>query len=137
MTKKELKEKRQITREERDKRLVMWTGVSFFMILIVFLWFINTKKVFNRINENNKIQNIESSEVSDKIDKTFEEIKEKLNILNQQLVETESDEVENIPTSSPQLGDQEQGDENINKESIEALEENTGASSTDNIYEKE
>jgi len=31
---------------ERDKKLMMWAGVSFFMVLILALWVLNIKSIF-------------------------------------------------------------------------------------------
>ena len=128
MNKEELKEITKITKEEKDKRLVMWSGVIFFMILIIFLWFLNTRKVFSLIGDNGKENNFDVSEATEEFNKAFEELSEKMNAMSQQLMATTSLEEEQEVVKK---------DEDINKESIEALKEKLEASSTDNIYEKE
>lgn len=127
MNKEEFEQKRILTKEEKDKRLVMWSGVIFFMILITFLLFLNTKKVFSRINRTNIEGSSDINEVSERLNKTFEELKKEMNIMTQQ-IGVVSEELKEETISE---------DKNINKKSIEALKEKLEASSTDNIYEKE
>lgn len=65
-------------KEERDKRLVMWTGVSFFMFLIIFLWFLNTRTVFFNINNAPKENQFNLEQVSQEFDNILEEAGERI-----------------------------------------------------------
>jgi hypothetical protein len=68
---------------EREKRLIMWSGVIFFMILISFFWIYNTRKVFmnsrleskSTITEDKTWQEL-SQEISGKIEDLKEGLKE-------------------------------------------------------------
>ncbi|MFA6171507.1 MAG: hypothetical protein WCW77_05945 [Patescibacteria group bacterium] len=65
---------------ERSKRLVMWSGVSFFMLVIVVVWFFNIRSVFqvSSSSQSNFDWNAISNDVSKSMEeakKGFEEIK--------------------------------------------------------------
>ncbi len=48
------KDKMMWEKEEGDKHAALWAGVIFFMSLIIFLWFLNTKSLFEYFNFNKK-----------------------------------------------------------------------------------
>jgi len=62
---------------ERDKKLMMWAGVCFFMVLILFFWIINIKSVFNikEVNNVNNKSQFNWQEITDNFNKTMDEIK--------------------------------------------------------------
>ena len=69
-------------RIEKDKRLMMWAGVTFFMVLIASAWIYNTKKVFEHSNLENdsrfsatEWQNL-TAEIDDKIGELKENLKD-------------------------------------------------------------
>ncbi len=94
--KKPIKKTLAIKREkiEKEKHLAMWSGVGFFMILIIFIWVINFKNNFNIVNKK-PAQNAR--------DKTME-LKNTVSNLNKILEDTKNnfaelrDTVKNPPT---------------------------------------
>ena len=116
------KEKKTKDKDEKDKRLVMWTGVAFFMFLIVFLWFLNIRTVFSNASFGigNKDSKIDFDEISEEFNKSFEKVKETMDELNKMVAE----EKEDLKTAS---GSKE---EEINIEDIEALKEKLEATTS-------
>lgn len=113
------KQKKDERDQDRDKRLVMWSGVSFFMFLIVFLWFLNIRSVLSNTDSNNTSQ-FNLKEFSEEFNKTFEGIREKMEAL-----EEEEEEVKNVSQEK---------EEEIEKEDIAVLREILeGTSSTTTI----
>lgn len=75
--------KQNVSEEPKDRVLLMWAGVTFFMILIFFAWVMNTKKIFqeNRVdyseNSSNWFESKEGlSETINLLKEGLEEIKE-------------------------------------------------------------
>lgn len=62
----------------RDKRFMMWTGVTFFMILITFFWIYNTRQVFERSNieGNNDFSLTDWQELTDEISEKMNQMKQ-------------------------------------------------------------
>ena len=85
---------------EREKKFIMWSGVTFFMILIAFFWLYNTKQVL----ENSKIEREDTpslftdwESVSEELGSAITEIKESVktesdseDILNEAEIKTDS-----------------------------------------------
>jgi cytoskeletal protein RodZ len=67
-------------RIERDKRLMMWSGVVFFMILISFFWLYNTKQVFQKTSRENRTDFSFSnwSEMTEEISDKMNQLKDDL-----------------------------------------------------------
>lgn len=64
---------------ERDKSLIMWSGVTFFMVLIVSLWVYNTKLTFQKISrERASVPEIEFYQLTENIENKINEIEERL-----------------------------------------------------------
>lgn len=83
---------------EREKRIMMWSGIIFFMALVVVGWFFSVKKVFmeNRLaSSNNEINWVKMAE---DFNKTMEEMKKGLS-------QVRSVGNENSATSSPQTAE--------------------------------
>jgi len=110
------KQKKDERDQDRDKRLVMWSGVSFFMFLIVFLWFLNIRSVLSNTDSNNTSQ-FNLKEFSEEFNKTFEGIRETMEALE----EEEEEEVESVSVEK---------EEEIDKENITALKGILEASSS-------
>lgn len=74
---------------EQDKRLMMWAGVCFFMVLILFFWILNIKNIFkiNEVGNNNKEERFNWQEISDEFSKTMEELKEGLGEIKNEKLE--------------------------------------------------
>jgi len=69
---------------ERDKTLMMWAGVSFFMVLISAFWVLNIKSVFKGTKEaRENPQKFEWEKITNEFDQTIEQIKEGLVELKQ------------------------------------------------------
>jgi hypothetical protein len=89
---------------EKDKKLIMWTGISFFMILILFLWVLNINKIFKTSNLNNNINN-DLENVSGNFFENFNEIMDGINEFKT-LIENSSNS--NIVDNEIQLENEEQ-----------------------------
>ena len=64
---------------DHDKRIIMWSGVSFFMVVIFGFWLFNISLVFKRqpVSEAKSQLNIE--DITENFNKTMEEINKNLN----------------------------------------------------------
>lgn len=61
---------------ERDKNLMMWTGVSFFMVLFFVLWLINIENVFKKVEEDkNNSRQFEWNKIKDEFSQTVGQVK--------------------------------------------------------------
>jgi len=71
---------------EKDKRLIMWTGITFFIVLIIGFWLMNIKSIL-RINPVS--QSVDSSSqinwnsFREELNKTMTQIKQNLSEINQ------------------------------------------------------
>ncbi len=63
---------------ERDKRFMMWAGVTFFMILIAFFWLYNTKQAFERSSreENNNFTLTDWQKLTDEVSEKMSQMKQ-------------------------------------------------------------
>ncbi|MDD5291319.1 MAG: hypothetical protein PHZ04_04385 [Patescibacteria group bacterium] len=72
---------------ERDKKLMMWAGVSFFMVLISAFWILNIKSIFKETKEaRDNPQKFEWEKITNEFGQTIEQIKEGLTELKQAAV---------------------------------------------------
>lgn len=63
-------------KEERDKRMVMWLGIIFFMVLIIGFWIYNIRSVFRSDNTNNKsVSQFDWEKIKGEFRKATEEVK--------------------------------------------------------------
>jgi len=86
---------------EKEKNLVMWSGVTFFMLLILFFWVYNTKLVFRKIAEESpKYPDFELNKLSEDISKTIKEVEK--NIKPQTTV-NETEKIEELKTKIEEL----------------------------------
>lgn len=79
-------------KEERAKRLMMWSGVLFFMLLITGGWLYNMKQSFNR-SRTEAAQNfslIEWRDLTTDLDERIEQMKEDLNDISSFVPESEA-----------------------------------------------
>ncbi len=68
-----------IIKKERDKRMILWAGVSFFMVLIFAFWIFNLKQTFKQIeSENTGGEDFEWSKITDDFSKTMGEMKKNI-----------------------------------------------------------
>ncbi len=116
---------------EREKKLIMHTGIAFFMILIISAWIFNIKNVFEstKAKTGDNAAQTQLNEITDEFSKNMEQIKQGLKEIKSleqnasiQNENTREDEAEKInPDEIKKL-----------KEKLEKLE-GGAASSTDNI----
>ncbi|MFA6106404.1 MAG: hypothetical protein WC745_01880 [Patescibacteria group bacterium] len=59
---------------EKNKRLVMWSGVTFFMLAIIVIWVLNIKNIFQATPETAK-SDFNWEEISDNFSRSMEEAK--------------------------------------------------------------
>jgi hypothetical protein len=87
-------------RSNQDKRFMMWSLVSFFMVLIIFLWFMNLDNIL-RHDVKNDIQNKHLSDAKAELEKTFAEVKDSYKktqeVINKE-TERLKEEYSDIPT---------------------------------------
>jgi len=76
-------------KKEQDKRLMMWAGVTFFMVLILFVWVLNIKKVFNNIETDETAARFNWSEIKGDFTETIGQVKENWNELKQIKIQEE------------------------------------------------
>ena len=63
---------------DNHKRLAMWTGVIFFMVLIFAVWVYNIKATFRAPANNNKESDLSWDKISEDFKKTMGEVKENI-----------------------------------------------------------
>jgi hypothetical protein len=61
--------------EERDKKILLWSGISFFMVMIVILWSFNIKSTFCSIERDQGASHTSAATEQESIDDIVEEIK--------------------------------------------------------------
>jgi len=97
---------------ERDKKMIMWTGVSFFMVLILVGWTWSFKKAMKKINvQSDQGSAIDWAEISSDFSQTMDQMKQGL-----AEVKNNPEMKNNINNSLPENQDLE-----INKEEITNL----------------
>ena len=114
-------------RIDREKRLIMLSGVTFFMVLVGFFWLYNTKAVFERtkIETKGSQESIDWDELTENISENIEKMKEGLESVKSISEEAQagllsgeagsgstSSEVAGIATATPDV---------VSEEKIEAL----------------
>jgi len=68
-----------IIKKERDKRMILWAGVSFFMILIFAFWIFNLKQTFKQIeSKNTGGEDLKLDKITGNFSKTMGEMKKNL-----------------------------------------------------------
>ncbi|MEA3464348.1 MAG: hypothetical protein U9R14_04750 [Patescibacteria group bacterium] len=87
---------------ERDKRLMMWAGVVFFMVLICSVWIFNLKNVFriNQIKNTNSSAVEEWDKIADEFGKSWAKVKQGMNELNNEATESDKDIFNGIATTT-------------------------------------
>lgn len=65
---------------EQEKRLIMWVGVSFFMVLIIFFWFLGIKYVFKQTSDKESDRSAleQLGNISDQFSQAIQEMKQGL-----------------------------------------------------------
>jgi hypothetical protein len=68
---------------EKHKRLVMWSGVGFFMLLILFVWTMNVKTIIKAGSKEIQAKSAASNSLTDALDESLGDIKESINDLKE------------------------------------------------------
>lgn len=66
---------------EREKKLIMWSGVSFFMVLIFAFWLFNVREIFNNGKGGAspaKEQQFNLEEITDRFNESMKEVRQNL-----------------------------------------------------------
>lgn len=132
-------EKRKIERvmrmaeDDRHKRFLMWSGVTFFMVLIFSFWIFNLKNVFSK-TESGTQSEINFNDIAGDFKKTVSEVKDNIAELKGAL-ETATSTPEKIRPTFPIATSSEEriaGENEINslKERLEVLENSAGTSTS-------
>ncbi len=95
-----LKQVKDLERIEREKRLMMKAGVTFFMVLIVFVWMYNTKQFFQKTALENKNPSTDWEEMTDEISYKILEMKEGLDEIKNFDNSTSTDELQATGTQA-------------------------------------
>ncbi len=72
--------------DSKDKKLLLWSAVSFFLVLIVFLWLLNISSILKSktINEE-QVDNFQWEEISNTLKHTWSDFKDNLSNAGQEL----------------------------------------------------
>ncbi len=73
---------------DSHKRLAMWTGVIFFMVLIFFIWVYNIKATFRQTIDKSGKEEINLNQFTDDFKKTFDKIKSNFSEIKENLKAT-------------------------------------------------
>jgi hypothetical protein len=89
------------------KQMIIWSGVSFFMILIIFFWAVNIKKIIGSGIEEKAIDNSSFSELNEELSANLEAIKENLEDLKEIGDKTKDlkDYTQSVTSTLPQAAD--------------------------------
>lgn len=85
---REINELENLERVERSKRLVMWSGVTFFMLVIIVVWALNIKSVFQAVPSTG--DGTDWQEISSNVSKSLEEAKKSMEEIKEQAKEIAS-----------------------------------------------
>ena len=118
----------ELIKAERDKQLIMIAGVSFFMILIFFVWIMNVKQVFKRsvAEESNDSSLQEISEITEQFSQAIDEMRQGIADIKSELstaTTSTTNEIESPPSPDK---DKEFSEKDIEalKKRLEELEQN-------------
>jgi cytoskeletal protein RodZ len=71
-------------KNERDKKIFMWIGVTFIMSIVLVVWVYNLKNMFRQqANQNQAGKEMNIDKISEDLKKTMEEVNKDLNKLNE------------------------------------------------------
>jgi hypothetical protein len=69
---------------ERDKKRLMWIGITFIMLIVLVVWIYNLKSMFREQASQNQIgKGLNIDQISEQFNKTMEEVSTNLNKLNE------------------------------------------------------
>lgn len=91
----------ELIRLEREKRLLMWVGVSFFMLVVLVGWVFSMKLMFQE--QERKIaqgSNLDIDEISEKFNQTMQDVSEGLSRFNDLASSTSAVATSTLPHTS-------------------------------------
>lgn len=69
---------------ERDKKIFMWIGITFIMLIVLVVWIFNLKNMFRQqASQNQGSKQLNIDQISEQFNKTMEEVSKDLNKLNE------------------------------------------------------
>ena len=86
-------------RADREKKMIMWSGVTFFMVLVIGFWLFNLKTVFKVDASNNNNSNLGLADITNNLSKTMDEVSKSLDKFNNLASTTATSTASNTPES--------------------------------------
>jgi hypothetical protein len=78
--------KRDNNSSEKDKKLLLYSAVSFFLVLILFLWILNLPSILNsKTIEEEEVDNFNWGEITDTLKKTWSNLNDNWNDMQAEL----------------------------------------------------
>ncbi len=74
------------TKEIQAKKMVMWSGIIFFMLLFIFIWSVNTEKIFRSAVSTHVSNDADLTEIKKNFSMFLDEFKDDLDEIKQQEV---------------------------------------------------
>ncbi len=70
--------------QERDKKILLWSGVSFFMVMIFLLWIFNMQSIFKGVEQDKNKSFFSNFSINqESTNQTVDQIKNKLNSIKE------------------------------------------------------
>lgn len=112
---------------ERDKKLLMWIGVTFIMAIVLVVWVYNLKSMFReQAKQNLTGKELNIDQISEQFNKTMEEVSTNLNKLNEISIASSTlastSASANLPTATSSLSFEEAEDIKQLRARLEELE---------------
>ena len=80
---KEDKDKTLLEKEEKAKRLVLWAGIIFFIILIGILWYFNTRNFFSTLKYEKNTETVDVNALTSDLQKSFSDLNSRMKDLKE------------------------------------------------------
>lgn len=94
----------EVEKDEKKKNLIMWIGVTFFMVLIMVVWGYNMKNTIKKTALNNPNNSGDLADITKEFEKTLKEVKTETGSINELKTKLENNQAQNMNTSTlPEL----------------------------------
>jgi len=114
---------------ERDKKLLMWIGVTFIMSIVLVVWIYNLKSMFReQASQNQTGKELNIDQISEQFNKTMEEVSKDLNKLNE--ISVASPSLASLPTATSTANFEETADIQQLRARLEELERRLNSPAT-------
>jgi hypothetical protein len=123
-----IRDRLNIPKAEKDKIILMWSGVAFFMILIVGFWIFSFKQTIgsNTKTDDKSFDWSEINKMTDELSKNYSETKNQIAEMKQ-ILEAQSKQIatttEIATTSEINLNSLPQDSNNLNPEELEKIKQ--------------